>query len=353
MQLCSARDLKAELIAELRPPVTSVITERTDLHLDRCNAPRTAPLTTAKTWSELPGAPALRRVTVAIGICRRGNEFNLALRVADPAIFRSALLERIVRRTVGEVEIRPVGRIRSLAHSTHPPSNRTRLRPLVIGASTGHVDVPVGSIGAFARDGNTLCLLSNSHVLANENRGQIGDSVIQPGLSDGGRDPQDRVGTLHRFVPLSWTEPNYVDAALAELSRDVEYDPVKLRGIPDQAEGRLTGTGALRRQDGEKLYKVGRSTGATSGRVTAFELSNLVVGYEQGDAIFDEQIEIESIGGGAFAEGGDSGATAVNAAGEAVALIFAGEAAGSGVFGLTYASPIHRVLSELDASLVT
>ena len=44
------------------------------------------------------------------------------------------------------------------------------------------------------------------------------------------------------------------------------------------------------------MSKVGRTTGKTLGRVTAFELDNVVVGYDIGNLRFDNQIEIEGAG---------------------------------------------------------
>ena len=99
--------------------------------------------------------------------------------------------------------------------------------------------------------------------------------------------------------------------------------------------------------EGETVYKVGRTTGATKGRVTAFDLDNVVVNYDLGNLRFDGQIEIEGTGTKPFSDGGDSGSLIVNSRFEAVALLFAGSDTGGAQWRRPdLANPIHRVLKK-------
>ena len=101
------------------------------------------------------------------------------------------------------------------------------------------------------------------------------------------------------------------------------------------------------------MFKIGRTTGATAGRVTAFDVDNVIVNYDRGNLRFDNQIEIEGAGRTAFSDGGDSGSLIVNARMEAAALLFAGgDSGGSNGLGLTYANPIRDVLKALKAALL-
>lgn len=101
-----------------------------------------------------------------------------------------------------------------------------------------------------------------------------------------------------------------------------------------------------------RVAKLGRTTGLTRGRVTAFELDNVTVGFDLGALGFDNQIEIEGGGSGPFSAGGDSGALIVGADRRAVALLFAGsDQGGANGQGLTYANPIHAVLDALQIEL--
>ena len=90
----------------------------------------------------------------------------------------------------------------------------------------------------------------------------------------------------------------------------------------------------------------------TDGKVTAFEMDNVVVGYDIGDLRFDNQVEIESSEDGPFSDGGDSGSLIVDAEKHGVALLFAGsDQGGSNGQGLTYANPLRAVLDALEVEL--
>jgi hypothetical protein len=87
--------------------------------------------------------------------------------------------------------------------------------------------------------------------------------------------------------------------------------------------------------------------------ISAFEVDNVVVGYDVGNLKFDGQIEIEGTEDGAFSLGGDSGSLIFNEDKKAVALLFAGgDQGGKRGKGLTYGNPIERVFEELEIKLL-
>jgi hypothetical protein len=293
------------------------------------------------------------------------GEYRLAVRVQRPSLVQSPLMERLTAQAKGEVDVRIVGRIdkrvksRPRVHRPIParssvlPWYQRNTRPLLIGASVGHVDVTAGTIGAFVKRGATTCLLSNNHVLANEDRGRAGDRILQRAAYDGGRQPADRAARLRYWVKLKKTGINFVDAAVAEIDADVAFDASRLRELVSGMDRRLIGLGPAFIDEGEAVYKIGRTTGSTEGRITAFDLDNVIVNYDQGNLRFDNQIEIEGVGRSPFSDGGDSGSLIVNAKMQATALLFAGgDSGGSNGLGLTYASPIARVLTDLKATLL-
>jgi hypothetical protein len=97
---------------------------------------------------------------------------------------------------------------------------------------------------------------------------------------------------------------------------------------------------------------VGRTTGLTRGKVTAFEVDNVYVGFDIGTLRFDDQIEIEGEGTGPFSQGGDSGSLIVGEDLRAVGLLFAGsDQGGANGQGLTYANPMSTVLEALKIEL--
>ena len=191
-------------------------------------------------------------------------------------------------------------------------------------------------------------ILSNNHVLANENRCKKGDAILQPGTIDGGKDPADRVAVLSDYVRLKRSGVNLLDAATAELLEGIDAQWAKLTGL-----GRLKGVGDVFLDEGRKVAKVGSTTGRTRGRVTAFELDHVVVDFDIGPLRFDNQVEIEGEGEAAFSDGGDSGSLIVGEGRRAVALLFAGsDLGGANGKGLTYANPIHPVLDRMKLEMV-
>ena len=163
----------------------------------------------------------------------------------------------------------------------------------------------------------------------------------------GGANPADAVARLDALVRLKRTGTNRLDCATATLLDGVEADETKLTGL-----GKLRGVGDVFVDEGTRVAKLGRTTGLTRGRVSAFELDNVTVGFDLGTLRFDNQIEIEGSGTGPFSAGGDSGSLIVGADRRAVALLFAGsDQGGANGQGLTYANPIHAVLDALRMEL--
>jgi hypothetical protein len=298
--------------------------------------------------------PQVQR-SVALGVAPHAKGFRLAIRIQRPSLRDSPMVEHFTTQARGEVDLRVVGRIdkRAKTRQAVPPWYQLNTRPLLIGASVGHVKVTAGTIGGFVKRGTAICILSNNHVLANEDRATQDDRIIQRGAYDGGRSPQDNVARLKTWVRFKKTGANLVDAALGAIDAGIGHDPNRLRGLVSGKDRKLAGLGPEFIDEGTVVYKVGRTTGAAKGRVTAFDLDNVVVNYDIGNLRFDGQIEIEGTGTMPFSDGGDSGSLIVDAGMQAVALLFAGsERGGKNDRGLTFANPIHRVLNDLNATLL-
>jgi hypothetical protein len=301
----------------------------------------------------LPAATHAR--LIALGIAPRGeNDYALAVRVQNPGLVGSPAVAEIVAAARNETEVRFIGRVQKLPaaageEAAEPAWQQKRVRPLKIGVSVGHYQITAGTLGCLVKStgagaAGTL-ILSNNHVLANENLAKPGDTILQPGAYDGGRNPADLVAKLERFVQLQTAETNIVDCAAAMLAEGIEFDASLITGL-----GNLAGAGDLHADP--LVAKFGRTTGLTQGRITAFEMDNVVVGYDAADLRFDDQVEVESTGAGPFSQGGDSGSMIVNGSRQAVALLFAGsDTGGSNGLGLTYANPFAEVLKRLEVTL--
>jgi len=194
-----------------------------------------------------------------------------------------------------------------------------------------------------------VLILSNNHVLADEDRARPGDEILQPGRFDGGRRRLDAVATLDRFIALRTRGANHVDSALASIADGVGFDA----GILHRA-GTLLGTFGGSPEDLDLVEKLGRTTGRTHGKVTAFEVDNVIVEYDLGNLRFDDQIEIEGRGTGPFSAGGDSGSLIYTSGDRlAAALLFAGsQDGGSNGAGVTYANLLATVLKRLRVQVL-
>jgi len=333
MQIESVRALKEEIASEVVPPAVAAIHDKGGFSI------------TTFSLDKVTTAEPLLALGVAAG--PQAGDVRLAVRLQRRSLQRSGeLLETIRKRAHNEVDIRYVGRISKQAG----PWYRSRLRPMRPGGSVAHYKVTAGTIGAFASHKSTgqTVILSNNHVIANENAAKVNDLILQPGTYDAGKRPKDEVARLTKWVPLLRNKTNYVDAAIATVKKSIEVDPLKYTGI-----GTLAGVRAGPVSLEMPVSKVGRTTGVTHGRVTAIELDDVVIEYDVGSISFDNQIEIESTGPRAFCSGGDSGSLILDENLCACGLLFAGsETGGTNGRGLTYANPIGPVLKKLAIKLL-
>jgi hypothetical protein len=222
-----------------------------------------------------------------------------------------------------------------------------RHRPAMPGISIGHKNITAGTFGCVVKKDGLSYILSNNHVLANSNDGEIGDEVYQPGVYDGGTS-EDLIAHLAEFVPISFgggsTEPpscpiakgtagaanlvaktlgrkhrlvavasadttNQVDAALADPTEAVNDEIVQI-GRP---------VGVVEAKMGMALQKYGRTTKYTTGEVVLLDATVNVQYGTNKIAEFDDQIVT-----GPMSEGGDSGSAVLDMNNNLVGLLFAG-----------------------------
>ncbi len=257
-------------------------------------------------------------------------------------------------------------------HIPHPTAaslvpEQQQQRPIVCGLQIQNVDdddrqrkavqlkpgyIIIGTLGCFVKlSGGATGILSNNHVLAGENRGKKGhDRILQPGNLK--FTAAQHVATLTDFVPIKPSPANArpakgnvvyndVDAAVAEVQSGVtamqHYLPTRNLPVPH---------GVAAAKVGDKVSKVGRTTGLTHGAITAVGTVVGPIDYAPGPVWFRQQIEIVGDNGTLFSDHGDSGSAIVSAAGEVIALLYAGNGT------QTYACPIQTVLTALSCMLV-
>jgi hypothetical protein len=222
------------------------------------------------------------------------------------------------------------------------PNPRTKIRPAQPGCSVGFQDphnqfVMAGTFGALVKDSGGLYVLSNNHVLADENRLPQGAAIFQPGLLDSGNPSTDQIASLTKFEMLQTQKANAVDCAIAKatnpglVSKDVLYI-----GPPQ---------GTANAAIDMMVHKFGRTTNYTAGRIISVD-TDVVVQYDIGKLTFTGQIIVVGSTGQSFSNAGDSGSLILQReTNKAVALLFAGSASH------TIANHIVDVLKALGVTL--
>lgn len=264
-----------------------------------------------------------------------------------------------------ETDVIEIGEVRLLDTRTN------KLRPAQPGMSIGHYKITAGTFGAVVKDRETgeQLILSNNHILANatdgnDGRASIGDSILQPGSYDGGSN-DDQIATLLRFIPISrgvgpatcpiaigaaglankvlhFIRPNYdlriykrqhvgnkVDCALA---KPVDHSIINSQVIE---LGQITGVAQA--SPGMMVTKSGRTSGVTSGKVTATGVTLNVQMEEDDNATFVDQVVTDM-----SSKPGDSGSIILTEGNRVVGLLFAGSDQ------YTIFNPIQNVMDQLN-----
>jgi len=249
----------------------------------------------------------------------------------------------LFRRFKTSTRNRPAAAELQTASLLAPPNPRTKMRPARPGSSIGFEDpnhgfTMAGTFGAVVRDSNGTYILSNNHVLADEDQLQPGAAIFQPGLLDGGNAATDQIAELTRAIHLQAAGLNKVDCAIARAMRS----SLVSRSI--LFIGRPRGTAAA--QIDMIVHKFGRTTGYTVGRVTSID-TDVRVQYEVGDLTFENQIIIVGLGSQPFSDAGDSGSLILTRGSDrAIGLLFAGSTSH------TIANHIQDVLQALQVTLM-
>jgi len=245
-----------------------------------------------------------------------------------------------------ETDVIEIGRVRLMERVQ-------KIRPALPGSSIGHYKISAGTFGAVVKDKKTgeKLILSNNHILANgsngsDGRAAIGDPVLQPGPYDGG-EKDDRIAELFRFVPLirssqeascpvaagvaaagnrllKMVRPSY-ELRFYKYSRAVNIvdcavaKPVNPDLIGEQIIdlGDISGVGQAR--EGMWVQKSGRTSGVTSGEVTAMGVTLQVDLSDEETGWFSDQVVSD-----VMCKPGDSGSLILDKENNAVGLLFAG-----------------------------
>jgi len=278
-------------------------------------------------------------VGTAIGLDKDGNPaiYVLTEKAGVAGIPKELDSVPVVVEVSGK--IRAFGNPDKVAKSAIDPKARWD-RPVPIGVSTGNANEnSAGTIGCRVKDNNSnVYALSNNHVYARENKANIGEEVLQPGVYDGGKTPGDVIGTLSDFktIDFSTTASNDIDAAIALSNTTLLGNSTPSNGYGKPSSSPVSPSINM------EVMKYGRTTGQTSGKIYLIN-ATVNVGYDSGTARFVKQIIITP---GSFSKPGDSGSLIVRQSDKRpVGLLFAGSSS------FTVANPITAVLDYFGVTI--
>jgi hypothetical protein len=214
--------------------------------------------------------------------------------------------------------------------------HRSRKRPIVGGVSIAPINEAfVGTLGCFLQRSSNgvkqVFALSNNHVLEDTNRLPIGTLIVQPGPEVEPSKPGDVFAALSSFIPLQFSngrlDPvvNVLDAAIAIVADERLIKKGSILGIKNYNPQLGVAVPGMR------VIKSGRTTGVTTGIVTATRVNGVQINYGTRTSLriatFNDTIQIVSeVEGKPFSLPGDSGSVIVDqATGKPVALLFAGD----------------------------
>jgi len=315
-----------------------------------------------------------RRNVVACGLGYkiRGTEhtceLSLIVSVTEKLPPEALAPQDMVPKTVDgmSTDVVETGKIRAFMSPLDP---KARYRPAFPGISIGHYEeIKAGTLGPLVRRAGEVLILSNNHVLADVNDGQLGDPIYQPGPLDGGT-ANERLGVLADFVPLDFGEVSStcrVAEGLTEVLNVLSRwtgSPHRLQAIKQTSGENLMDVALARPDDPEMLrpeilgigmpigmaepqlgmpvQKSGRTTGLTQGFVEQIDVT-VNVDYNGRMACFTNQIITNRM-----SAPGDSGSAILDTERRVVGLLFAGSE------HVTIFTPIQRILTQLGLELVT
>lgn len=204
-----------------------------------------------------------------------------------------------------------------------------RVRPVVSGVSVAHYKGTAGTLGGIAKMGDRYVGIGANHVLAlrwgNISIGKVGDPILQPGPSDGGKYPYDTIGQLVKWSEVRTDRPAYADAAAFNITTPINTV------IPEI--GKITGR--ARPEPGKIVKKFGRTSLLTYSRIEAVDVVAKV--RQWGTVIFDKQFMVKQ----PFSFEGDSGSLILDEFNRVVGMVIAGNQY------YTLASDIIYIESEL------
>lgn len=270
-----------------------------------------------------------------IGISIKNNQFQINFYLEDEGAYDF----NFIRRTFN---IPQICNISTLKIGKIKLQTTRRRRPAFPGCSVSHIDVTAGTLGCFVIDkNNNIFILSNNHVLANNNNADFDDLIFQPGIADGGLNLNNTYGVLHAYMEINSNHNNIMDAAIASVIDETQIDT------------RVPRIGQINGGKNPELFmlveKFGRTSKYTQGIIEDIN-ADVLLDIDGERVRFTNQIRIKGTAPTIpFSKGGDSGSIVVCKNDKwAVGMIFAGNESTN----TSFANPIIPILDAFDVNIL-
>lgn len=231
-----------------------------------------------------------------------------------------------------------------------PKLKAGEVRPALGGVSIGDSKIEgAGTLGYAVTDKKKekLFILSCAHVIAPSNKiDSPAQKILQPALDDGGTFRKSFMGVVANIIPLKYGKAKFVKDANEVDAGIVFVGPYNLKTQTEKLDALLLNktiiSGVAEVTVGESVYKIGRSTGITEGKVIAVNVTQHSIDDYNGEVI----TYIKQISTDIRIQGGDSGAIGVTKNGnKAFGLLTSGDEE------VAVFSDVNRVLKLLDIEL--
>lgn len=237
-------------------------------------------------------------------------------------------------------------------------------RPIFPGFSISTLDDGAGTIAGFVENKDGTHLLSCNHVIAKlgevDMKSKVQRQIYQPAVQDHPNFDNDNiVAELSKYAPIAQTAPNEIDAAIAILNDENQLGGNVVpngftfggREIEPLPKGYEIPKGTI-------VYKIGRTTGLTSGELSGLSFDLVTVSIGKKPYNFNNVIEISWLESSKpFSKQGDSGSIAFiedNDKLYAIGMVFAAgrKKIGKDYVGITLLCTLKDILRRLKVTWV-
>lgn len=313
-----------------------------------------------------------RRITWGVG--KRKGKLIISLIVDKTDSSAERIAQDLVTQFPNQTKLITGGNAQS-SKTTHPASKQglNEKREIRPGVSIGHPRGTAGTLGLIVRRAGEIkkgaiqedvFVMTAAHVISLSKQTEVGDGVYSPGKPDCGISLKlkDRIGHLEDTTVLThYTDDDFmepqdhtIDVALVRVDTkkwkvpDKNYVPHPLNPTKKKLViTKVMSCDKLWKLLGSKVYKIGRTTGFTSGTLEYSNIQKRLFKLPNGkNYLYGNLIAIKPLKNDPFSLPGDSGAVIYTDEGVAVGFVVGADDI------MTYGCSAEKAFSDFKVELI-